>query len=135
MRTRTRGALAAALLLLVTGCTTTTAPAAGPATPATPPPPVPAFAAQLRPKLTEAMARLKLPGAIVEVTVPGQGTWLEALGSGSTDGRTPITIDDHIRIGSVTKSVTAEVVLQLADSRQTAARRPGGEIPAADPGR
>ncbi|WP_326948706.1 beta-lactamase family protein [Amycolatopsis sp. NBC_01307] len=115
MRTRTTGALAVVLVLTAAGCTTPAAQAPGPSASASPAPPTPAFAAQLRPKLTEAMARLKLPGAIVEVDVPGKGTWLEALGSGTADGATPITIDDHLKIGSVSKTITAEVILQLAD--------------------
>jgi D-alanyl-D-alanine carboxypeptidase len=37
------------------------------------------------------------------------------LGSRTIDGAPPMTVQDHTRIGSVTKSFTAEVVLQLVD--------------------
>ncbi|WP_328616268.1 beta-lactamase family protein [Amycolatopsis sp. NBC_00355] len=116
MRIRTKAA-AVAVLLLTAACTAepATPPAPSPVSPVLPVPPVPAFAADVQPKLTEAMARLQLPGAIVYVDLPGRGTWLAALGSATTDGRVPMSVDDHVRVGSVTKSLTAEVVLQLAD--------------------
>jgi D-alanyl-D-alanine carboxypeptidase len=75
----------------------------------------PAFAADLRPKITALMGKLSVPGAIVYVDVPGKGTWLTALGSGSIEGTPAMTTDNHMRIGSVTKSLTAEVILQLVD--------------------
>ena len=56
-----------------------------------------------------------MPGAIVYVDVPGKGTWLTAFGSSTTEGAPPMSTDNHMRIGSVTKSLTAEVVLQLVD--------------------
>ena len=74
-----------------------------------------AFAADLRPKITALMETLSVPGAIVYVDVPGKGTWLTAFGSATTEGAPPMNTDDHMRIGSVTKSLTAEVVLQLVD--------------------
>jgi CubicO group peptidase (beta-lactamase class C family) len=107
---RTGMALAMAALLAA-GCTSR--PAAPPSAPPTAADP--AFAADLRPKITALMGRLSVPGAIVYVDVPGKGTWLTALGSGSTEGTPAMSTDDHMRIGSVTKSLTAEVVLQLVD--------------------
>jgi D-alanyl-D-alanine carboxypeptidase len=108
---RTGVALAMASMLAA-GCTSGPA-AAPPSTPAAAADP--AFAADLRPKITALMGELSVPGAIVYVDVPGKGTWLTALGSGSIEGTPAMTTDNHMRIGSVTKSLTAEVVLQLVD--------------------
>ncbi|MDY0813580.1 serine hydrolase domain-containing protein [Kitasatospora purpeofusca] len=56
----------------------------------------------------------RLAGAVVEVVDPRCGTW--AGGSGVADVRTgrPASVRDRVRIGSVTKTFTATVVLQLA---------------------
>ncbi|MFE6747201.1 serine hydrolase domain-containing protein [Kitasatospora purpeofusca] len=56
----------------------------------------------------------RLAGAVVEVVDPGCGTWAGA--SGVADVRTgrPASSKDRFRIGSVTKTFTATVVLQLA---------------------
>jgi hypothetical protein len=66
---RTGVALAMASMVAA-GCTS------GPAAP--PPAPAaaadPAFAADLRPKITALMGTLSVPGAIVYVDVPGKGT-------------------------------------------------------------
>lgn len=91
------------------GSTPTSAPSS--ATPE----PEPAFAAQLRPALTAKMQELRVPGAIVLVDVPGQGQWLEAFGVGDLAAETPVRTDDRWRIGSITKTMTASIVLQLVD--------------------
>lgn len=51
------------------------------------------------------------PNAIVGVWSP-QGTWINL--SGQTDGR-PVAREDHTRIGSVTKTFTVTLLLQLAE--------------------
>jgi len=80
--------------------------------PATPPPP--AYAADLAPRITALMGELQVPGASIYVDVPGKGTWQAALGSRTVPAGAPMTVEDHTKIGSVTKTLTAEVVLQLA---------------------
>ncbi|NMH94079.1 beta-lactamase family protein, partial [Pseudonocardia bannensis] len=79
------------------------------------PAPVPAFAMALQPALETRLRDLRTPGAIVLVDVPGQGTWLTALGTGDLPTGAPMQVDDHMRIASVTKTFTATVVLQLVD--------------------
>lgn len=64
------------------------------------------------------MRTLRVPGAIVLVDVPGQGTWLTGMGVGNIDTNTPIQVSDHMRIGSITKTFTATVVLQLVDEHK-----------------
>jgi D-alanyl-D-alanine carboxypeptidase len=54
------------------------------------------------------------PGAIVLVQNK-RGTWRGARGLGDAEGRVPIRPSDRFRTGSVTKSFTAALVLQLVD--------------------
>lgn len=61
------------------------------------------------------MAQTSTPGALVGVWYPGRGTWLHDAGIGDLTTAAPVTIDDHIRIASITKTFTATVVLQLVD--------------------
>jgi D-alanyl-D-alanine carboxypeptidase len=53
------------------------------------------------------------PGAIVGVRTP-QGTWTSAYGFADPTTKTPMTTDMHMRIGSVTKTFTGTLILQLA---------------------
>lgn len=80
-----------------------------------PSPKEPAFAAELKPLLSERMKELSVPGAIVLVDVPGQGEWVTALGMGDLQSEEPMDADDHVRIASITKSMTASIILQLVD--------------------
>jgi D-alanyl-D-alanine carboxypeptidase len=54
------------------------------------------------------------PGAIVGVRTP-QGTWIKAYGEADPVGHTPMTADMHTRIGSITKTFTGTVILQLEE--------------------
>lgn len=56
-----------------------------------------------------------LPGAIVSVSIPEQGTWTIATGLGDVTNATPLRLDDHFRIASITKTFVATVALQLVD--------------------
>jgi D-alanyl-D-alanine carboxypeptidase len=61
------------------------------------------------------MASLRVPGAIVLVDVPSVGTWIAGLGTDDLATGSPMNVDDHVRIGSITKTLTATVILQLVD--------------------
>jgi D-alanyl-D-alanine carboxypeptidase len=93
----------------------TTAVSGSSSSPSPEPESAPEFAAQLRPALMAKMEELRVPGAIVLVDVPGQGQWLAALGVGDLAVKTPMRTDDQVRIGSITKTMTASIVLQLVD--------------------
>jgi D-alanyl-D-alanine carboxypeptidase len=54
------------------------------------------------------------PGAIVGVRSP-EGTWIKAYGLSDTETKTRMSADMHMRIGSVTKTFTGSVILQLAE--------------------
>jgi D-alanyl-D-alanine carboxypeptidase len=61
------------------------------------------------------LAETGTPGALIGIWYPGQGTWVHAAGIGNLATGAPVTLDDHFRIGSITKTMTATVVLQLVD--------------------
>ena len=77
--------------------------------------------ADLVAKLDEAaQAGFKLaaaPGAIVGVRTP-QGTWIKAYGESDPTTNAPMTADMHTRIGSVTKTFTGTMIMQLAEQKK-----------------
>jgi CubicO group peptidase (beta-lactamase class C family) len=74
----------------------------------------PSLEATLLPVVTAQMATMGIPGVIVSVQTPDRGSWQAALGVADIATQTPMDIADHVRIGSITKSLTATVILQLA---------------------
>jgi CubicO group peptidase (beta-lactamase class C family) len=76
---------------------------------------LPAYARDLQPQIEEQMTNMQVPGALVYVDVPGEGSWSQAFGTGTLGASTPITPNDHFRIGSNTKTFTGTVILQLVD--------------------
>ena len=81
----------------------------------TPAPSEPAFATRLRPLLLAKMRDLRTPGAIIFVDAPGQGSWTTTLGTSDLATNAPIQVNSYMRIGSITKTFTATVILQLVD--------------------
>ncbi|MEI6252078.1 MAG: serine hydrolase domain-containing protein [Mycobacteriaceae bacterium] len=70
--------------------------------------------AALLPVVTGQMAKMGIPGLIVSVQTPDRGSWQAALGVSDIATGAPMDVADHVRIGSITKSLTATVILQLA---------------------
>jgi D-alanyl-D-alanine carboxypeptidase len=63
--------------------------------------------------LVEQMAEeMQAPGVAVQVRSP-QGEFDELYGTTELDGGRPITFDDHVRVGSNTKTFTGTAILQL----------------------
>ncbi|WP_157181804.1 serine hydrolase domain-containing protein [Nocardia testacea] len=56
-----------------------------------------------------------IPGAAVAIVDPELGRYLRAYGLADTTTGRPVTVDDHFRIGSVTKTFTATAVLRAAE--------------------
>ena len=56
-----------------------------------------------------------IPGAIVSLQIPGRISYDKAFGVGDTATGGPMLVDDHTRIGSVTKTFTGTAILQLVD--------------------
>ena len=75
----------------------------------------PVFVAKLQPLLLAKMQRLRIPGALVYVDDPGQGSWATGLGMGNLATRAPMQVNNYMRIASITKTMTATVILQLVD--------------------
>lgn len=75
---------------------------------------------KLRPIVESAMTDLLVPGVVVLVRTPKE-TWQHAFGKRSlaTDAK-DVTVDDHFRIGSNTKTMTGTCLLQLVDERKVA---------------
>lgn len=68
----------------------------------------------------ETMAQeMLVPGAAMLLRTP-QGEYIATYGVRGLDDPTPITIDDHIRIGSNTKTWTGTVILQLVEEGRIA---------------
>jgi D-alanyl-D-alanine carboxypeptidase len=65
--------------------------------------------------LDEVMAENGIPGAVVGVWVPGEGSWVEAKGLANVEAEQAMDIADNVRIGSLTKTFVATVILQLVD--------------------
>ena len=55
---------------------------------------------------------------MVAVTVPGRGSYVVARGRGNPALGEPMRLDDRVRIGSVTKTFTVTLLLQLADRKR-----------------
>ncbi|RQS56426.1 serine hydrolase [Burkholderia sp. Bp8986] len=72
----------------------------------------PAYATQARPQINALLASTMTPGAVVYVQSP-QGNWLASFGTAVRGTNSPIPTNAHFRIGSVTKTWTGTVILQL----------------------
>lgn len=75
----------------------------------------PAYATAVRPELDRLMRDLAVTGAVVLVRSGELGDWATTMGTRAWHGTEPVTLADHVRIGSNTKTMTATVILQLVD--------------------
>ncbi|MFJ7181591.1 serine hydrolase domain-containing protein [Streptomyces massasporeus] len=82
------------------------------------------FTRKLTADLLAQMQRLRVPGAIVSVSTPARGTWTTALGTADLATGTPIRARDHMRVGSITKTFTGTVILQLVQEGRLALDKP-----------
>ncbi len=73
----------------------------------------PELVERLEQVLTEKMEEFGIPGALVGVWIPGEGNLIIEEGISDIDNDEPIEKKDYVRIGSVTKSFTVTVILQL----------------------
>lgn len=67
--------------------------------------------------ITQWQAKFQAPGVVAGVWIPGQGSYVAARGLANEATGKPMEISDHFRIGSVTKTFVATVLLQLADEK------------------
>lgn len=86
---------------------------ARPLTPAMMQPMLPETADLLDRTVAAALPQAAASGAVVAVRSPS-GTWIKAFGTADRATKTPMTDDVHQRVGSVTKTFTGTLILQLA---------------------
>lgn len=79
----------------------------------------PPYVTALEPQLEQAITDNTISGAVVLIRSP-KGNWTKAFGTQTWKGSDPVTVDDHIRIGSNTKTWTGTVVLQLVEEGKIA---------------
>ena len=114
-RSRPRGPLAASIATTAVALLVV-APAPANAAPGSAAPPEdPAYAAAVQPELDRIMRDLAITGAAVLVRSPELGDWATTMGTRTWHGTEPVTLADHVRVGSNTKTWTATVILQLVD--------------------
>jgi D-alanyl-D-alanine carboxypeptidase len=111
--------LAGCVVLLIAGCSSTTEPTtAPPTTTATSAAPQASALKPIDPKafqavVDEAAKKLMVPGAMVVLRTP-QGTFTAPVGTTELGAQTPPTANTHFRIASNTKTMTAALIVLLA---------------------
>ncbi len=75
----------------------------------------PAYVEALQPQLDQLVADMAVTGAVVLVRSPELGDWTTSFGTRTWHCTDPVTLADHVRIGSNTKTWTGTVILQLVD--------------------
>ncbi len=68
--------------------------------------------------LDKSFAATKAHGVIVGIWIPGQGSYVATRGVSDVTTKRPMGVDDHFRIGSITKTFTATALLILADEKK-----------------
>jgi D-alanyl-D-alanine carboxypeptidase len=74
----------------------------------------PAYVTSARPQVNQLLSDMQTPGAVVYVQSP-KGDWLESFGTAIRGTNTLIPTNEYFRVGSVTKTWTATVILQLVE--------------------
>lgn len=82
--------------------------------------------ARLQQILDDQRQQLAFPGALAGVWTP-QGAWVGLTGVTERGGSTPPVRAEHTRIGSVTKTFTVMMILQLVDKQRIALSDPIGK--------
>jgi D-alanyl-D-alanine carboxypeptidase len=68
--------------------------------------------------IASAMGAANQPGMVVGVWVPGRGSYVRAMGTSDLATGKPMSIKDHFRIASITKSFVAVAILRLVDQHK-----------------
>src|SRR5690606_10028290 len=74
-----------------------------------------AFEQQLETTVTTLFEELDVPGALVGLWVPGRGSWTTSLGVADPESGEPFAFENHVRLGSITKTFTVTLILQLSE--------------------
>jgi D-alanyl-D-alanine carboxypeptidase len=73
----------------------------------------PTYAATLQDQIPRLMKEHAIPGAVVLVRSGDEGDWSATFGTREIGKDVPLSMDDHFRVGSNTKTMTSTVILQL----------------------
>ncbi len=73
------------------------------------------LASALAPVVQESFKELEVPGAIIGVWKGDLTPWITTMGVADLQTDQPISVEDKMRIGSITKTFTGTVLLQLVD--------------------
>ena len=74
---------------------------------------MPAYAMTLQQQLPEVMKANAIPGVVVLIKSPTRGDWSGTFGTAEIGKEVPMSLNDFLRIGSNTKTMTSTVILQL----------------------
>lgn len=74
----------------------------------------PELMAKLENAFNEAMKKYEIPGAIVGIWSP-EGNYIKAKGFSNLTTNEPMKVENHFRMGSVTKTFTGTIVLKLVE--------------------
>lgn len=87
-----------------------------------------AYAASVQEKVTAAMKANVIPGAVVRISSPTLGDWTGTFGSATIGRDDPPSVEDHFRAGSITKTMTSTVILQLIQEGRLSLDDPIGKF-------
>ncbi|MDX2227889.1 MAG: serine hydrolase domain-containing protein [Verrucomicrobiae bacterium] len=73
---------------------------------------------KMRHRISSFLESEEIPGVVVGVFIPGRGKFVEAFGRGDLKRETAVKSTDRFRIGDITKSFLATVLLQLQDENK-----------------
>ncbi|WP_217428445.1 serine hydrolase domain-containing protein [Microlunatus speluncae] len=107
--------LVVAACAVLSGCSAVTGSVEAPPPSSPVGPADPGYVAELRPELEQLAADLLVTGAVVMIRSAELGDWTTTIGTRSYRGSDPVQPSDHLRIGSVTKTWTGTVILQLVE--------------------
>jgi D-alanyl-D-alanine carboxypeptidase len=68
--------------------------------------------------LAEYGGKQPVPGVVIGIWYPGEGSFVRAIGDGELSPLRPMALDDKFRVGSNTKTFVVTVLLQLVDQRK-----------------
>ncbi len=108
---RAAGILAVAVLVAIGGS------GSAAAAPARSRPPNPRIVQSLD-SVVSAISALRTPGFVVGVTGGGAGSYERAVGMANVGTNQPMTLSTHFRIGSISKTFTATVILKLIQAHR-----------------
>jgi D-alanyl-D-alanine carboxypeptidase len=75
----------------------------------------PATVTAINKAITNWFTEYQAPGVMVGIWIPGKGTYVSAQGKADLATGEAMQIDDHVRVGSITKTFTVTVLLQLVE--------------------